>query len=77
MSTPYAMLSSRGQVFFEFTSVFCESDITQSCLTLCDPMDCSLPGSVHEIFQARVLEWAAISFSNQSALQSACLIVTI
>ena len=37
----------------------------QSCLTLCDPMDCSLPGSsVHGIFQARVLEWGAIAFSN-------------
>ena len=41
-----------------------ESDVTQSCPTLCDSMDCSLPGSsVHGIFQARVLEWAAISFS--------------
>ena len=37
----------------------------QSCLTLWDPMDCSLPGSsVHGIFQARVLEWAAIAFSG-------------
>ena len=36
----------------------------QSCPTLCDPMDCSHPGSsVHEIFQARVLEWVAIAFS--------------
>ena len=35
-----------------------ESEIAQSCPTLCDPMDCSLPGSsVHGIFQARVLEW--------------------
>ena len=41
--------------------------VTQSCLTLCDPMDCSLPGfSVHGIFQARILEWAAISFSRGS-----------
>ena len=40
------------------------SEVAQSCPTLCDPMDCSLPGfSVHGIFQARVLEWAAISFS--------------
>ena len=39
-----------------------ESEVAQSCLTLCDPMDCSLPGSlVHGIFQARVLEWVAIS----------------
>ena len=36
--------------------------VTQSCPTLCDPMDCGLPGSsVHGIFQARILEWAAIS----------------
>ena len=38
--------------------------VAQSCLTLRDPMDCSLPGSsVHGIFQARVLEWGAIAFS--------------
>ena len=38
-----------------------ESEVAQSCPTLSDPMDCSLPGSsVHEIFQARVLEWGAI-----------------
>ena len=37
-----------------------ESEVAQSCPTLCDPMDCSLPGSsVHGIFQARVLEWGA------------------
>ena len=42
-----------------------ESEVTQSYPTLCDPMDCSLPGSsVHGIFQARVLEWSAIAFSN-------------
>ena len=41
-----------------------ESEVTQSCPTLCDPMDCSLPGSsIHRIFQARVLEWGAIAFS--------------
>ena len=41
-----------------------ESEVAQSCLTLCDPMDCSLQGSsVHGIFQARVLEWVAISVS--------------
>ena len=43
----------------------CESEVIQSCLTLCNPMDCSLPGSpIHGIFQARVLEWVAISFSR-------------
>ena len=37
--------------------------VTQSCLTLSDPMDCSLPGSsTHVIFQARILEWDAIAF---------------
>ena len=42
-----------------------ESEVTQSCLTLCDPMDCSLPGSsFHGIFQARVLEWVATAFSG-------------
>ena len=44
------------------------SEVAQSCLTLCNPMDCSLPGSmVHGIFQARILEWAAISFSRGSS----------
>ena len=42
-----------------------ESEVTQSCPTPSDPMDCSLPGpSVHGIFQARVLEWVAIAFSS-------------
>ena len=41
-----------------------ESEVAQSCLTLCNPMDCSLPGSsVHGIFQARVLEWGAITLT--------------
>ena len=47
-----------------------ESEVAQLCLTLSDPMDCSLPGSsVHGIFQAGVLEWAAIAFSAE---QTAC-----
>ena len=42
-----------------------ESEVTQSCPTLSDPMDCSPPGSsAHGIFQARVLEWGAIAFSG-------------
>ena len=42
-----------------------ESEVAQSCPTLSDPVDCSLPGSsVHGIFQARVLEWGAIAFSK-------------
>ena len=44
---------------------FQEREVAQSCPTLCDPMDCSLPGSsVLGIFQARILEWVAISFSR-------------
>ena len=44
-----------------------ESEVAQSCSTLHDPMDCSLPGSsINGIFQARVLEWGAIAFSNTS-----------
>ena len=43
-----------------------ESEVSQSCLTLHDPMDCSLPSSsVHGIFQARVLEWGAIAFPKR------------
>ena len=42
-----------------------ESEVAQSCPTLSDPMDCSLPGSsAHGIFQARVPEWGAIAFSD-------------
>ena len=44
-----------------------ENEVAQSCPPLCDPMDCSLSGSsIHGIFQARVLEWIAISFSRGS-----------
>ena len=45
-----------------------ESEVAQSCLTLSDPMDCSLlVSSVYEIFQARVLEWGTIAFSETIA----------
>ena len=48
-----------------------ESEVAQSCLILSDPMDCSLPGSsVHGIFQARVLEWVAIAFSEGAVQKS-------
>ena len=44
------------------------SEVAQSCLTLCNPMDCRLPGSsIHGIFQSRILEWVAISFSRGSS----------
>ena len=47
-----------------FLGAAAAAKLLQSCLTLSDPMDCSLPGSsVHGIFQARILEWVAIAFS--------------
>ena len=47
-----------------------ESEVPQSCPTLSDPMDCSLPGScIHGIFQARVLEWGVIAFSDEKPRQ--------
>ena len=52
-----------------------ESEVAQSCPTLSDPMDCSPPGSsIHGIFQARVLEWGAIAFSedNSSFIEYDC-----
>ena len=51
--------------FLQGVKVKSESEVAQLYLTLSDPMDCSLPGSsVHGIFQARTLEWVAISSSN-------------
>ena len=48
-----------------------ESEVAQSCLTLSDPMDCSLSGSsIHGIFQARVLEWDTTAFSNRCLWKS-------
>ena len=45
-----------------------KSEVAQLCLTLCDPVDCSLPGfSVHGILQARILEWVTISFSSSTS----------
>ena len=50
-----------------------ESEVAQSCPTLSDPMDCSLPGSsAHGIFQARVLEWGAIAFSIKEPCCCCC-----
>ena len=50
-----------------------ESEVAQSCLTLSDPMGCSLPGSsVHRIFQARVLEWGAIFLGLQNYCRQDC-----
>ena len=56
-------------IFFQKPSLSeSESEVTQLCLTLCNPVDCSLPGSsIHGILQARILEWVAISFSRGSS----------
>ena len=55
-------------IFWYWASWKKESGVAQSCPTLCDPMDCSPPGSsVHGILQARILEWVAISFSRRSS----------
>ena len=77
---PAGMKISRRNInklrYTDDTTLVAEIDIdikvTQSYLTLCNPMDCSLPGSsIHRIFQARVLEWVAISFSRAiSSVQS-------
>ena len=55
----------------QFMKVKRESEVSQLCPTLCDPMDCSPSGSsIHGIFQARVLEWGAIAFSGEQVLGS-------
>ena len=63
---PLSMGFSRQEYWsgLPFPSPTCESEVTQSCPTPSDPVDCSLPGSsVDGIFQARVLKWAAVAFS--------------
>ena len=61
LSLPYSIFPASGAVFVVVVLV------TKSSLTLCDPMDCGMPGSsVHGISQAKVLEWVAISFSRGS-----------
>ena len=80
-STGCHILLPPSWLFFSFLSFFLftsdsninikekkESEVSQSCLTLCGPMDCSPPGSsVHGILQARILEWVAIPFSRASS----------
>ena len=64
----FKVLSLSSQWWAMNDSFESESEVAQSCPTLCDPMDCRLPGSsVHVIFQARILEWVAISFSRGSS----------
>ena len=60
-----------GHFLLQCMKVKSESEVAQSCLTLSNPMDCSLPGSsIHGIFQTRVLEWGAIAFSANDPLLS-------
>ena len=71
-SGPGHLCARQGLISFHGTCFYPqrkkESEVAQSCLTLCNLMDCSLPGcSVHGIFQARVLEWVAIAFSRGSS----------
>ena len=63
------MSDSHSLVKWSSFVVSLKSEVAQLCPTLCDPMDCSLPGfSVRGIFQARVLEWGAIAFSEQQQM---------
>ena len=65
-SSLFFLSSVNGFDLFPFKH--CSCLVAESCLTLCNPMDCSLPGSsVHGISQARILEWVAISFSRGSS----------
>ena len=67
-STSVSMTTLKPLTVWIITNCESESEVAQSCPTLCDPMDYSLPGfSIHGIFQARVLEWVAISFSRGSS----------
>ena len=64
----YVLLSITVKNFWSVRLMVDEVLVTQSCLTLCNPMDCSLPGSsVHGILQAKILEWTATPFSNGSS----------
>ena len=66
------MQEFQKNIYFCFESES-ESEVAQSCLTLCDPVDRSLPGSsVHGILQARILEWVAISFFRTIAINKPC-----
>ena len=57
----------KGVLKIRVLKVKSENEVVQSCPNLCDPMDCSVLGSsIHGIFQARILEWVAISFARRS-----------
>ena len=62
------MLCSHVTLWVYVIVFICPCSVSKSCLTLCDPMDCSPPGSsIHGILQASILEWVAISFSRGSS----------
>ena len=65
----WALENSRiSKLYPKFACIWIKVKVTQSCLTLCDPRDDSLPGSsVHGILQARILKWVAIPFSRESS----------
>ena len=74
-SINHLLTSSVTEIFIFYVNQLCVCVCVcvcaQSCLTLCDPMDCSPPGSsVHGIFQAVILEWVTISFSRGSSQTS-------
>ena len=67
--------SPHAHRFSELSSYVHASSVAQLCPTLCIPMDCSPPGSsVHGIHQARILEWATISYSRESNQSLLCLL---
>ena len=60
--------NKQTKTFYIAEGYFCRCLVAKLCLTVCSPMDCSLPGSsVHGILQARILQWAAFSFSRGSS----------
>ena len=65
---PLSLEKNRNSFLVYFLPVMCVRLFAQSCPTLCDPLDCSLPSSsVHEVLQASIVEWIAISFSRGSS----------
>ena len=63
---PSIRIFSNESAIMNYNSLW--SEVAQLCPTLCDPMDCSLPcSSIHGIFQGRILEWVAISFSRRAS----------
>ena len=67
--TALVKISNDPHIFNTHTHTHTHTEVVQSCPTLCDPMDCSPPGSlVHGIFQAWILEWVAVSFSQWQIL---------